>query len=131
MRSFEVSVTFAASEPLGASGASIRGPGGQRHIGVARGNIVAARPDRAASAQRRRLAHLAVLGVVIGVAAVGFALARPNLVLHAWPGLARAYSALGIPVNLRGFAFEHVTAQLEDVGGGRVLTVEGVLHNLG
>jgi hypothetical protein len=107
-----VSVTFAASAPLAKSGASMRISAPPGRIGVGRGKIVA-------------LAGLAVTAILAVLALA------PGGVLRVLPGLEPAYAALGFSVNLRGLEFERVTAKLEDVGGGRFLAVEGILHNIG
>ena len=46
------------------------------------------------------------------------------------PRMAEVYASIGLPVNLRGLAFEHVAARVEEAGKGRFLTVEGLLRNV-
>jgi hypothetical protein len=52
------------------------------------------------------------------------------MVVRLLPRMAEVYASIGLPVNLRGLAFEHVTARLDEVGKGRFLTVEGLLRNI-
>ncbi len=46
------------------------------------------------------------------------------------PGLAGAYAAVGLPVNVRGLAFRSVKTTLLEEGSQRVLGVEGQISNL-
>jgi hypothetical protein len=66
------------------------------------------------------------LTIVGGMATIG---ARDKIVPLA-PITARAYEAIGLPVNLRGLAFNDVRTNLIDAEGRRVLTIEGAVVNL-
>jgi hypothetical protein len=92
-----------------------------------RGEIVA---GRLLGAKRRRIAWRLWLGIGLVMAATLFVLAKPRAVIRVLPRLSGLYAAAGMPVNLRGFAFEHVTARFEEAGGARFLAVEGVLRNV-
>jgi hypothetical protein len=81
-------------------------------------------------AEQRRAGWRAVLGIGLLVVALAFVLGKPRMVIRVLPRFAELYAAAGMPVNLRGFAFEHVTARFEEAGGGRFLAVEGVLRNV-
>ena len=85
---------------------------------------------RQAGATRRRKLRLAGIGVgLLAVLFVG-AWAKPGMVVRLLPRTAEVYASIGLPVNLRGLAFEHVTARYEEAGKGRFLTVEGLLRNV-
>jgi len=133
----KVSVTFAADEPPVTSMTPVGSPDNRRRIGKARGEIVASGAERGRDfpAGRRsraggRNAILLTLGMVGAIAAVVLPVARPDLVLRALPRLAPVFAAAGLAVNLRGLAFERVTARFDDIGGARFLAVEGILRNV-
>jgi hypothetical protein len=52
------------------------------------------------------------------------------MVVRLLPRMAEVYASIGLPVNVRGLAFEHVAARVEEAGKGRFLTVEGLLRNV-
>jgi predicted Zn finger-like uncharacterized protein len=66
------------------------------------------------------------------------ALVAANTILAAWrtdivrllPQTAPLYAAIGLPVNLRGLAFENVKSSMEDQDGLAVLVVQGAIHNV-
>jgi hypothetical protein len=133
----KVSVTFLADESLVTSMTSVASPDNQRRIGKAQGENVAGAtsaarrlPAASRSGARRGRAILAALGIIGGIVLVALPVARPDLVLRALPRLAPVYAAAGLTVNLRGLAFERVTARFDDIGGGRFLAVEGILRNV-
>ena len=124
-----MSVTFEAGERLAGDLGQQRGARPAAVPGAClsgrRGEIVAAQPP----AGRREAAWRVVLVTVL-VLALGFVVAQPRLVIRVLPRFAGLYAAAGMPVNLRGFAFEHVTARIEEAGGARFLVAEGVLRNV-
>jgi len=76
---------------------------------------------------RRAAPYLAVAATLVGaMAAIG---AREKIVRFA-PVAARGYAAIGLPVNLRGLAFNDLRTSLVEADGRRVLTIEGALVNL-
>jgi hypothetical protein len=92
-----------------------------------------AQPRPRAGRPRGRLPGRLVIGrLLIGLAAILVlgALAKPGMVVRLLPRTAEIYAAIGVPVNLRGLAFENVTARFEEAAGTRFLTVEGLLRNV-
>ena len=67
---------------------------------------------------------LAFIGISMGL--IGF---RAQIV-QIWPSSATAYTALGLPVNLRGLALDHFHAVAMNDGPRTVLGVEGEITNL-
>jgi hypothetical protein len=51
-------------------------------------------------------------------------------VVRAAPPLARAYAAIGLPVNLRGLEIRDLKSSLERDGSGTLLDVEGTIVNI-
>lgn len=72
-------------------------------------------------------AALLVLGFVPALA--GLLLGRAQIV-RLLPEAAAIYAAIGMPVNLRGFAFENVRSELVREGEARLLVVEGEIANI-
>jgi hypothetical protein len=76
---------------------------------------------------RRAVPYLAIGATIVSaMAAIG---AREKIVRLA-PVAARGYAAIGLPVNLRGLAFNDLHTSLLETEGRRVLTIEGALVNL-
>jgi hypothetical protein len=86
--------------------------------------------SRQAVAKPRSLRRLAGLGAGLGALLLLGAWAKPGMVVRLLPRMAEVYASIGLPVNLRGLAFEHVAARVEEAGKGRFLTVEGLLRNV-
>jgi len=81
-------------------------------------------------AKRRERMRWAALVAFLAVVAGGVHAFRNTLAPH-FPGLAKAYAALGIELNPVGFEVASVTAErATTLGGDRVLTVEGTLENV-
>jgi hypothetical protein len=74
-----------------------------------------------------RLGSLACFLLVMAVP--GGLLAARRLVVEALPFTAGLYSAIGLPVNLRGLEISGLSTRLEEQTGGRVLLVEGQVAN--
>jgi hypothetical protein len=70
-----------------------------------------------------------VVGLLILAAGMAAVAARTPIVRIA-PAAARVYAAIGVPVNLRGVAFDDLHTSIVEADGRRVLTVEGALVNL-
>ncbi len=97
-----------------------------------------ARPPRphprarlAGSLRRARgAAAVAMLGAMAVLAMAG--IARKEDVVRFAPKSAALFAALGLPVNLRGLALDHVESQITDAAPGQmpVLTLEGRIANL-
>jgi hypothetical protein len=58
------------------------------------------------------------------------ALGLRETAVRAVPPLARAYAAIGLPVNLRGLEIHDLTSSLLQDASGSVLTVEGKIVNI-
>lgn len=84
------------------------------------------RTRRLGRAAPRRLAFGAV--VVLGILAAVLVSWRVAVVRVA-PQTARLYAILGLPVNLRGLAFEGVTLGYETADGVPVMVIEGAILN--
>lgn len=88
-------------------------------------------PRKAGTETKPRLRRwFAVLAVGLASLLALFIWAKPGIVVRLLPRMAEVYASIGLPVNLRGLAFEHVAARLEEAGKGRFLTVEGLLRNI-
>jgi predicted Zn finger-like uncharacterized protein len=89
---------------------------------------VAARRARAAALKRRRRSTLPLAAAIAGLMVISGALLglRKEAVRHA-PQLASFYSAIGLPVNLRGLAFADLKIGNEIHDGVPVLVIEGVI----
>jgi predicted Zn finger-like uncharacterized protein len=87
----------------------------------------AAPSRRLASLARRLAAPLAAAGVLAGSMIL---IGEREAIVAAAPLASGAYSAIGLPVNLRGLAIEDVRARLEQSGGKATLVVEGSIANL-
>jgi hypothetical protein len=89
------------------------------------GGVLAAKPKKN---RARRAAPFLAVGLLVAGAMSAVA-AREKIVRLA-PAAARAYAAIGLPVNLRGVAFNDLRTSLIEADGRQVLTVEGALVNL-
>ncbi len=89
---------------------------------------VAARRARAAARKRRSRWRIPLPAVIAALVVLSGALLgwRRDVVRHA-PQLASFYSAIGLPVNLRGLAFADVKIGNEIHDGVPVLVVEGMI----
>jgi hypothetical protein len=58
------------------------------------------------------------------------AVAARTPIVRVAPTTARVYAAIGLPVNLRGIAFDDLQTTIVEADGRRVLTVQGALVNL-
>lgn len=84
--------------------------------------------EPAPRAQAQRLSWLALL---VGLAATAAALCGwRHEVVRLLPQTARAYAAIGLPVNLRGVVFEEIRTREETVEGVPVLVVQGNIVNV-
>jgi predicted Zn finger-like uncharacterized protein len=97
---------------------------------------IAAKRARLAHADRndrrgmlRRLVSLPMLIVVLATIVLGALQWRAAVVRH-FPQTASLYSAIGLPVNLRGLTFEDVRSTGEFHDGVMVLVIEGTIVNL-
>jgi predicted Zn finger-like uncharacterized protein len=70
-----------------------------------------------------------LLALLVAILA-GFFLLAPRSVVSMLPGAARLYAAAGMPVNLRGLAFEGVHYSWNTDGGQAALRVEGEIVNV-
>jgi hypothetical protein len=66
---------------------------------------------------------------MLAVVAVGLLIWRASIV-SAMPQTASLYASIGLPVNLRGLAFEEVSTAQEVLDGVQVLVVEGAIANV-
>jgi predicted Zn finger-like uncharacterized protein len=89
---------------------------------------VAARRARASARRRRNRTRIALPLTIVALATLSAALLgwRKDIVRHA-PQLASFYSAIGLPVNLRGFVFTDLKIGNEIHDGVPVLVVEGLI----
>lgn len=89
---------------------------------------VAARRSRNAARQRRGRFRLALPAAIVALATLSVVLVgwRKDIVRHA-PQLASFYSAIGLPVNLRGLTFTDLKIGNEIHDGVPVLVVEGMI----
>ena len=89
---------------------------------------VAARPARATARRRRSRSRVPLPVAIVALATLCVALLgwRKDIVRHA-PQLASFYSAIGLPVNLRGLAFSDIKIGNEIHDGVPVLVVEGMI----
>jgi hypothetical protein len=85
---------------------------------------------RHAPAKPRFQRRLVGLGVGVAVLLLFGVWAKPEMFVRLLPRMAEVYASIGLPVNPRGVAFDHVVARLEEAGNGRFLTVEGLLRNV-
>jgi predicted Zn finger-like uncharacterized protein len=92
---------------------------------------VAARRARTTARQRRGRFRVPLPAAIIALAALCVALLgwRKDVVRHA-PQLASFYSAIGLPVNLRGMAFSDMKIGNEIHDGVPVLVVEGMIVSM-
>ena len=101
-----------------------RSAGGPARCPRCGGALTAASSTR----QGRRSARLLII-VLVSVSAMGAVAAREPIV-RIVPATAPVYAAIGLPVNLRGVAFDDLRTKIVEADGRRVLTVEGALVNL-
>jgi hypothetical protein len=71
-----------------------------------------------------------LLSVALILAGAMGAVAAREPIVRAVPAAASLYAVIGLPVNLRGVAFEDLRTNIVEADGRRVLTVEGSLVNL-
>lgn len=98
--------------------------------------IAARRARRAQAAQARKRLQLRlampsapVLILVMAAALAGLVAGRTTVV-RSFPQTASLYAAVGLPVNLRGLAFENVRGESETHEGVQVLVIEGDIVNV-
>lgn len=96
--------------------------------------IAARRARRAQAARTRKRLVLAmpsapVLILVLAAVLAGLVAARVSVV-RTFPQTASLYAAIGLPVNLRGLAFENVRSESETHEGVQVLVIEGTIVNV-
>ena len=96
--------------------------------------IAARRARRAQAARARKHLKLAmpsvpVLILVLAAVLAGLVAARAAVV-RSFPQTASLYAAIGLPVNLRGLAFENVRSESETHEGVQVLVIEGNIVNV-
>jgi hypothetical protein len=82
----------------------------------------------ASKSRLRSAAPLLAVGLALAGAMAAIA-AREKIVRFA-PATAHLYAAIGLPVNLRGLAFNDLRTRVVEADGRQVLTVEGALVNL-
>jgi hypothetical protein len=82
----------------------------------------------AAKPRSRRARPLIAATLVLACAMTAVAARTP--IVRVAPATARIYAAIGLPVNLRGVAFDDLHTSIVEAEGRRVLTVEGALVNL-
>jgi hypothetical protein len=86
---------------------------------------------RPAEAQRRPARpRAALLGLMLSCLAFMAAIGLREPAVRAVPPLARAYAAIGLPVNLRGLEIRGLKSSLSQDASGRVLAVEGEIVNI-
>jgi hypothetical protein len=71
-----------------------------------------------------------LIAAALALAVVMTAVAARTPIVRVAPATARIYAAIGLPVNLRGVAFDDLHTSIVEADGRRVLTVEGALVNL-
>jgi len=84
-------------------------------------SVVLKRKARAAAGL---LSVIAILGSAMG------AVAARAAIVEAVPGAARIFAAIGLPVNLRGVAFENLRTNVFELDDRKMLVVEGAILNL-
>jgi predicted Zn finger-like uncharacterized protein len=67
---------------------------------------------------------IAILGSAMG------AVAARAAIVEAVPGAARIFAAIGLPVNLRGLAFDNLRTNVFELDDRKMLVVEGAIRNL-
>lgn len=77
----------------------------------------------------RRLSPLHAAAAAL-VLLVGVALIQRQAIVRALPQTAKLYAAVGLPVNLRGLAFQDVRSSLVRDGDQSILVVEGEIRGL-
>ena len=84
----------------------------------------------ALTAVRNRFRFTPFLAVALTIVGGMAAVAARDKIVRLAPSAARAYAVIGLPVNLRGLAFNDVRTSVIEAEGRRVLTVEGAVVNL-
>jgi hypothetical protein len=91
---------------------------------------VAARRIHRRARKRSRMPVFGLPTAVLALIAVNFGLIAWRTEVVRWmPQMASLYSAIGLPVNLRGLAFTDITTRRETQDGVQVLVVEGFIQN--
>jgi hypothetical protein len=85
---------------------------------------------RAKERKQKGALRLPIAIFLLGLIAGAILIWRNDLVRHA-PQTASLFSALGLPVNIRGVVFEDVTVSKETQDGVTVLVIEGKLVSTG
>jgi predicted Zn finger-like uncharacterized protein len=80
------------------------------------------------SGRAPKMGWLLLLLFTLGV--LGFVLMAPTTVVSMLPGATRLYSALGMPINTKGLAFQGVTYGWSQDGEETVLEIKGDILNL-
>ena len=90
-----------------------------------------AAPARFSTLVKRKARGLAAFVCVIAIlaSAMGAVAARASIV-QAVPGAARIFAAIGLPVNLRGLAFDNLRTNVFELGDRKMLVVEGSILSL-
>ena len=71
-------------------------------------------------------------GLVVFVATFGWAVvAYRQPIAELWPNASSFYALIGMPVNVRGLAFEGVTHMVGEEEGQRMLSITGTVVNIG
>lgn len=83
-----------------------------------------------APARRRRPGLRRAAAILIAAAAPMLLVGKRESVVAALPGTARAFAAIGLPVNLAGLELRNVSSQIAEDGGQRVLAVVGEVANV-
>src|SRR5579883_2959280 len=81
-------------------------------------------------ARNRFRAAAPVLAAALALAGAMAAVAARDKLVRLAPITARAYAAIGLPVNLRGIAFDDLRTSIVEAERGQVLTIEGAVVNL-
>lgn len=70
--------------------------------------------------------------LLIFIAAISWAVVTyRQTIAELWPNAASFYAAIGMPVNVRGLAFENVSHTVDEEDGQRLLAITGKIVNIG